>query len=297
MIKSMTGFGAAAGEIMGQRARLEIKTLNNRYREFVVRMPHFLGSMEESLKKLINAGVSRGRVELWLQVDLQAGQDGMDLAPNLPAARKLRDALENVRSDLGLPGPITMGHLLRLERVFLSPDGPNPLEDKDPDKLWEDLKALAEKAVAQLISMRVSEGALLQADIERRLDDLEITHKELKAIAQNQPMAITKRYQARLEELAETVLDPARLAQEAAILAEKLDITEEITRFASHVKNFRQILCQEGPVGRRLEFLLQELLREANTMGSKSQSLPITELVLSFKSELEKIREQVLNVE
>ena len=117
-------------------------------------------------------------------------------------------------------------------------------------------------------------------------------------MAANAPQAATKRYQARLEELAETLLDPARLAQEAAILADKMDISEEMTRFGSHIQSFRSLLDQASePVGRRLEFLLQEMVREANTMGSKSQSKPIADAVLNFKSELEKIREQVLNIE
>jgi uncharacterized protein (TIGR00255 family) len=145
--------------------------------------------------------------------------------------------------------------------------------------------------------MRENEGAALKKDLSGRLDALEEGLKEIRLLAQNVPAIATKRYQARIEELAETVIDPGRLAQEAAILGEKMDITEEITRFGSHLKSFRALLGESAPVGRRMEFLLQELLREANTMGSKSQALAITEVVLSFKSELEKIREQVLNIE
>ncbi|MDR2200036.1 MAG: YicC family protein [Deltaproteobacteria bacterium] len=297
MIKSMTGFGSAAGEIKGYRARLEIKTLNNRYREFIVRVPHFLGAQEEPLKKLINRKISRGRVELWLHLDLASGREGPEINFSLTLAKRLKEILENLQSELGLSGGITLENLLRLERLFFNSEPPHVLEDADPRSLWEDLKVLAEEALEQLWNMRGNEGSLLQDDIFLHLDNMSRSLKELKAAATGQPAAVTKRYQARLEELAETIVDPSRLAQEAAILAEKLDITEEITRFASHMKNFRALLELSEPVGRRMEFLLQELLREANTMGSKSQSLQITELVLSLKSELEKIREQVLNVE
>jgi uncharacterized protein (TIGR00255 family) len=297
MIKSMTGFGAATGEIMGFRARLEIKTLNNRYREFVLRLPHFLGSQEDSIKKLINKSISRGRVELWLQLDLNSARETPEINMSLNLAKKLKDVLINLSNELNLQGPVTLDNLLRLERLFFNSDTHHPLEDADPNALWGDLRLMCEQAITQLMNMRLAEGAQLQADIEKRLDDLGITHKELKNIAVNQPTIMTKRYQARLEELAENIVDPTRLAQEAAILAEKIDITEEITRFKSHLKNFQAILELNEPVGRRLEFLLQELLRETNTMGSKSQSLQITELVLAFKSDLEKIREQVLNVE
>jgi uncharacterized protein (TIGR00255 family) len=145
--------------------------------------------------------------------------------------------------------------------------------------------------------MRETEGANLAEDIKIRIENLQNSLGSLKTIAANVPSIVTKRYQARLEELAETLIDPDRLAQEAAILAEKLDITEEITRFSAHLKSLKELLDSKEPAGRRMEFLLQELVREANTMGSKSQSLSITEIVLSFKSELEKIREQVLNIE
>jgi uncharacterized protein (TIGR00255 family) len=295
MIKSMTGFGCATGEVLGLRSRIEIKTLNNRYREFVIRLPHYLGAQEEPLKKLINAKVGRGRVDLWLQVDTHAAAP--QAALDLSAARVVLGSLRALASELGLPGEVGLDQLLRLERLFSGQDGPNPLEGADPGAAWADLSDLAAAALDQLVAMRSAEGQALQADIETRLDALAQGHRDLKAIAASQPTALTKRYQARIEELAEAIVDPARLAQEAAILAERFDITEEITRFASHIKNFRSLLAMGEPVGRRLEFLLQELVREANTMGSKSQALQITEIVLAFKSELEKIREQVLNVE
>jgi uncharacterized protein (TIGR00255 family) len=296
-INSMTGFGSAFGDILGFRSRLEIKTLNNRYREFVMRVPHFLGAAEEPLKKLIMKTVSRGRVELWLQVDLSRAGAPPEPSVNMAAAGRLWAQLRELAEGLGLPGEVTLADLLALERHIVSDEAPRGLEDAEPGAVWGDLRPLAERALGQLAVMRAQEGAELQGDIEGRLDSMQATLKELKNTAASQPQIMTKRYQARLEELAESMLDPVRLAQEAAVLAERLDITEEITRFHSHIKNFRSLLALQEPVGRRLEFLLQELLREANTMGSKSQSLPITELVLSFKSELEKIREQVLNVE
>ncbi|MDR1166678.1 MAG: YicC family protein [Deltaproteobacteria bacterium] len=296
MIKSMTGFGAAAGELRGFRARFEIKTLNNRYREFLIRAPHFLNFLEEPLKKLVQASVARGRVETWIVVDQLSSQASANVVVNRASARRIYEALQAVREENQIAAEITMSDLLVLEKYFLGSEG-SLLESADPDLLWSDLKGLAETAIAQLVGMRASEGASLKADLEERLAKLEGHLKEVKALAVNVPAAVTKRFQARIEELAESLLDPNRVAQEAAILAEKLDVTEEITRFGTHLKSFRALLESAEPVGRRLEFLLQELLREANTMGSKSQSLPITDLVLTFKSELEKIREQVLNIE
>ncbi|MDR1081215.1 MAG: YicC family protein [Deltaproteobacteria bacterium] len=293
MIKSMTGFGAAGGEILGCRARFEIRTLNNRYREYLFRTPHFMGALEEPLKKLIGRHVHRGRIEVWIQLDPAGGR-----APqvNVKAAGILLDDLRDMAAEIGLPGTVELSHLLLMERLFVSQET-SSLDGCDPAAAWDDLRLLASEALDQLVKMRSGEGESLHKDIWGRLGTLSADLGELRTAAANIPAAVTRRYQARLEELADTMIDPARLAQEAAILAEKMDITEEITRFGTHIQSFRALMGSGEPVGRRIEFLLQELVREANTMGSKSQSLPITDTVLRFKSELEKIREQVLNIE
>jgi uncharacterized protein (TIGR00255 family) len=293
MIKSMTGFGAAEGEVQGLRARLEIKSLNNRFREFLFRTPHSLGALEDPLKKLIGSQIQRGRVELWIQLEPSAGNTSL---VNTSSARSVKADLERLASDLGLPDRVTLSDLLRLERLFTSHETAS-LEGKDMALVWRDLRLLASEALDQLVKMRSTEGESLHKDLWSRLDTLDSDMAELKAAAAAAPLAATRRYQARMEELAGNAIDPERLAQEAAILAEKADITEEITRFETHVRSFRALLGESEPTGRRMEFLLQELLREANTMGSKSQTLPVTDTVLSFKSELEKIREQVLNIE
>ncbi|MDR1036927.1 MAG: YicC family protein [Deltaproteobacteria bacterium] len=293
MIKSMTGFGAAGGEILGCRARFEIKTLNNRYREYLFRTPHFMGALEEPLKKLIGQHVQRGRIEVWLQLDPARGQAAQI---NVEAARQLVGDLRRVASEIGLSPEVELSHLLTLDRLFVSQEAAG-LDACDPAAAWDDLRLLASEALDQLVKMRSSEGESLHKDIWGRLGTITADLNDLKLAAANIPAAATRRYQQRLEELAENVIDPGRLAQEAAILAEKMDITEEITRFGTHIQSFRTLMGSGEPVGRRIEFLLQELVREANTMGSKSQSLPITDTVLRFKSELEKIREQVLNIE
>jgi uncharacterized protein (TIGR00255 family) len=294
MIRSMTGFGAASGEILGSRARLEIKTLNNRYREFLIRTPHSVGALEEPLKKLIGSEISRGRVEVWLQVEPARGTAAQ---VNIEAARHLRAELERLRSELGLPGELRLSHLLRLDRLFVTQEPIGGLDAFNPAAAWDDLRRLASEALDQLVKMRSTEGESLHKDIWGRLGALEAGLNEIRSVAAGLPQAATKRYQARLEELAGTLADPARLAQEAAVLAEKMDVTEEITRFGIHIQGFKTLMVSGEPVGRRLEFLLQELVREANTIGSKSQLLPMTDSVLGFKSELEKIREQVLNIE
>ncbi|MDR2350021.1 MAG: YicC family protein [Deltaproteobacteria bacterium] len=295
MIKSMTGFGAANAEIMGYRARLELRTLNNRHREYVFRGPHFLGSMEEAIKKEINKRIARGRIELLLQMEPNKTQNAQEIIVNLAAARDLHAKLTRLSEELNLPDPVNLSHLLKEDKLFVMSDAVN-LDPQAPE-LLESILNLAGIALEQLVTMRLNEGRSLKNDILLHLENISLSLQTLRGIAANIPAIVTKRYRLRLEELAETLIDPDRLAQEAAILGEKLDITEEITRFATHAQSLGTLVESGEPVGRRLEFLLQELLREANTMGSKSQSLQITEIVLSFKSELEKIREQVLNIE
>ncbi|MDR1487266.1 MAG: YicC family protein [Deltaproteobacteria bacterium] len=293
----MTGFGSAAAEISGFNCRLEIKTLNNRFKEFVIRSPHLASQWEEPIKKLVTSRIHRGRIEIWIQ--MEAFEDNsFGLSLNNETAKKAYGFLVSLKEQFDLKDEIGIAHLLSLGVITNEKNSSGTLNNKDNESLVEGLEALATQALDQLIAMRETEGGILANDLLGRLDALSIWLEELKQLSIFAPTAATKRYQARLEELAESLIDPARLAQEAAILAEKMDITEELTRFGSHIISFRNLLCQsQEPVGRRLEFLLQEMGREANTMGTKSQSKPITDLVLNFKSELEKVREQVLNIE
>ena len=292
MIKSMTGFGTASGECQGYQCRLELKTLNNRFKEFVVRSPHQFFQVEEPIKKLVGAQIHRGRVELWIVVDDSAGP-AAGLTLNLEAAREVKAHLQTLVDELGLQGGVTLEQVLKYNVLTVG-------KASDPgqaEAMVAQISVLASRALEQLLAMREAEGKVLANDLRERLKTLADWLEELKVLAANAPLAATKRYQVRLEELAETLLDPARLAQEAAICAEKMDITEEMIRFGSHIQSFQSLLDQsEEPVGRRLEFLLQEMVREANTMGSKGQSKHIADVVLNFKSELEKIREQVLNI-
>jgi uncharacterized protein (TIGR00255 family) len=285
----------AAGEICGYNCRLEIKTLNNRFKEFVVRSPHLLCQLEEALKKRVNSRVHRGRVELWITVEEGPKILGR-LTLNLVAALEIRDHLVTLKEELGLDDPITLEHILKYNVLAVEKNPENSPIDNEP--LLEGILDLNEKALDQLIQMRENEGLQLRSDLLARLDAMAQWLEELKKLAESIPLAATKRYQARLEELADTVLDPNRIYQEAVIMAEKMDITEELTRFGSHIQGLRDLLeSSDEPVGRRLEFLIQEMGREINTMGSKSQAKSIIDLVVNVKAELEKIREQSMNIE
>jgi uncharacterized protein (TIGR00255 family) len=290
----MTGFGSAAGEISGYNCRLEIKTLNNRFKEFVVRTPHILCQLEEALKKRINTKIHRGRVELWITIE-ESPSMVTQLSLNLDLAKEVHRHLTTLKTELGLDDPIVLQHLLNYNVLTVNKA---QTDGSAEEKLLEGVLALNEKALDQLITMRETEGQRLSDDLLQRLDYVRVWLEELKQLADSIPLAATKRYQARLEELADTVLDPNRIYQEAVIMAEKMDITEELTRFESHIQSLKNLLRNgDEPVGRRMEFLLQEVGREVNTIGSKSQAKGIIDLVVNIKAEMEKIREQSMNIE
>ncbi|MDR1678097.1 MAG: YicC family protein [Deltaproteobacteria bacterium] len=295
MIKSMTGFGSAFGEISGYNCRLDIKTLNNRFKEYIFRLPHLLFQLEESLKKQINSRLNRGRIELWITLD-EVNKSQGHLSVNLETAKEVFRHLTTLKTELGLDEPVTLEHVLKFN--VLSVEKSTEIITTDNQELFDGILALNEQALDQLITMRENEGNLMCQDLLARHDVLLQWLSELKKLAENIPMAATKRYLVRLEELADTLIDPNRLCQEAAIMAERLDISEELTRFGSHLTGLKDLLEKSRePVGRRLEFLLQEIGREINTIGSKSQAKGIIDLVLNIKAELEKIREQCMNIE
>jgi uncharacterized protein (TIGR00255 family) len=291
----MTGFGSSTGDICGYHCRIEIKTLNNRFKEFVFRSPHTLCQIEESLKKQINTKIDRGRVEIWITIE-EGPQIHSTLNLNMELAKTVFNHLTTIKEELGIDDPITLEHLLKHNVITV--DKTSDLLQADTEQFLEGILALNEIALDQLVKMRQTEGQRLSKDLLDRLANIVVWLDELTKLSETVPLAATKRYQARMEELAETILDPNRLYQEAVIMAEKMDITEEITRFGSHILGLKALLeNSHEPVGRRLEFLLQEVGREINTIGSKSQSKNIIDLVVSVKSELEKIREQCMNIE
>jgi uncharacterized protein (TIGR00255 family) len=288
----MTGFGSASGQWAGRTVTVEVKSVNSRFREVVTRMPKVCAPLEEAVKKQVAARLERGRVDLWVQLDDRAaGPPAVRVDYEL--ARVLAERLNELRERLGLTGAVTLEHLLSLGVVGRE-------EEPAPDlkELGDALEALVRAAVEALVAMRESEGRNLGQDMDRRLTVLADLNEKVREAAAGAPEALLIRLTARLAELgAGLAVDQARLAQEAALLADRADITEEVVRLGSHLTGFRRLLDSPDPIGRRLDFLLQEMGREVNTMGSKAQDLGVTGLVLDMKAELEKLREQVQNIE
>jgi uncharacterized protein (TIGR00255 family) len=271
---------------------MEIKTLNNRFRDIFLHTPRSLMGLEDLIRKLISQSADRGRIEVWIQIDAPA-EDCGTLKLHMNKAEAAFDLLNKLQTGLYMNDPVTLAHLLSLN--VITEESPEPEIDLPEIRpLIEELTRTAMKGVVQF---RLQEGRELENDLAGHLRFLEEARLVLESQAGQANEASCQKLKARLEELLQNAVDPARLAQEAAILAERMDISEEITRFGSHLKAFALFLNEKDPVGRRMEFLLQELNREVNTMGSKSAGALLTDTVLSLKGVLEKMREQVQNIE
>ncbi len=294
-IASMTGFGAAEGMVAGHRVSVEVRSVNHRFFTPSLKLPSALARLEPDLREAMRQRVPRGHVTLSVRLERDGAGDG----PRIDGARLAAYAaqLRTVAAELGLPDTLDLGALLRLPDVLVSEaDVTGELAAVGADALLPIVHA----ALDGLTRMRREEGARLATYLEERLDAIA---GHLRTIGTRAPARLEEqrdRLRTAIRELAEGVaLDEQRLAQEIAILADRLDVDEELSRFASHNQAFREALAGAGtePVGKRLGFLLQEMLREANTTGSKANDAAMAREVIAIKEELERMREQVENLE
>lgn len=296
MVRSMTGYGAAEPSADGGRWWVEVRSTNHRFLEVVVRLPRELGALEDRVRAAVAERVRRGRVEVLVRED--SGLRPREAVVDTELARRYADALERLRRELGLAEPVTLGALLALPEVVR-------LEEvrPDPEATWEALQPVLQRALERLVDMRTKEGGRLAADLRERLGRLEGWVERVAQRAEELPRAYAQRLRQRVAELLRSLEvdqppDEARLALEVAAFADRCDVREELVRLRSHLEEARALLeGPDGPVGRKLEFLLQEMQREVNTVGSKAADLEVTRAVVEMKSELEAIREQVQNVE
>lgn len=290
MIRSMTGFGQGLGEAGETGFRVEVRSVNNRFREVIVKMPRILMPLEDMIKSQVAGEVARGRVEVF--VSLEGSRMRARPSPNLDLARDYLSALNLLKEELDLPGQPDLALMAGYRDIIDLADVP-----PDLDLLRPGLEAALETALAGLLEMRTVEGERLKVDLLERLDFLAGFTAEMEAAAPVVVEAAQLRLKERIEALFGQSLEPDRLAQEAAILADKADITEELVRLGSHLSQFREYLDQGGPVGRKLDFLTQEIHREINTSGVKLNQADLGQRVVEAKAELEKIREQIQNLE
>ena len=289
----MTGFGRAECQENDYTYHAEIRSVNNRFIEINTRLPKAYSDLEQPLKKLIKSHCSRGSISLTISLDSSNDNPGeWEIKPNLPLAKQYLDALKQLQNSLGLSGEVDLKSVIGLREII-------KIEPVTMDPAKKDLILnITKEALKSLQTMREEEGKNLQKDLGQRIDSIE---NHLTDIKSRHPQVVEE-YQEKLKERIKSItngleLDETRLAQETALLADRSDITEEMTRLKSHINQFRSFFNTNEPIGRKLEFVTQEINREINTTGSKSSDIIISKRVIEIKSDLEKIREQVQNIE
>jgi uncharacterized protein (TIGR00255 family) len=293
VIRSMTGFGAGRAQAGSETVAAELRSVNGKFCDVRAHLPRDLAGLEQVVARIVKSRVARGVVDVTVRRESPGAVRGAAPAVDLPLAAAYAKALRELQSELGLAGEVTVHDLIGL-------DGVVTLAEHAPDlgPLAEALERALSAALDALEEMRRREGEALAQDLSARLAAVEKGAAAIRAAAPQSIDAYRDRLAARVVELSRGVpVDPARLAQAVAFFAERVDVAEELTRLASHLSQMRALLGSEAPAGRRLEFLVQEVNREVNTVGSKSQHAGIAAQVVELKAELERIREQVANVE
>jgi len=293
MIKSMTAFARAeAGDAL-RSVVAEIRSYNSRHLDLVLRLPPAFAGLEDKIKGLVAAAVARGRVEVRLQIEAKT-EEAVVFSVNAPRAVAYYRALTELRKLVNIDAPVTLEQLVGMGDMIKPAEGEN-----DAASFWPLIEKSLGLALSDLDTMRRREGEFVAADIGQRIDGIALILERIEAAASDLLEKFRDRLQERISALTDGIIaiDGDRIMQEAAIMAERSDITEEVVRAASHLAQFRSLMLAEEPAGRKLNFLMQELNREFNTIGSKTDMSAIAHMVVDVKAELEKIREQVQNVE
>lgn len=294
MIKSMTGFASLTHEGGAATVSASVKGVNHRFLDLQFRMPGTLAPIESRLRAIVQQKVGRGRLEIAITVQPRAGAASVAVEVNDAVVESLSAALDHARERGLVTGSLTPGDLLRFPQAITVTE---TRESLDPD-VFGDVESALGQALDQLDVMRMSEGLLLRADLDARRGQLGEMFGRAAAAAEAGAETLRARLAERVKELqADTTVDDSAIAQEIVRFANRSDITEETVRFRAHLEHWRALSDAPEPCGRKLDFLLQEMNREVNTLGSKAEGLGVTELVVALKAELEKMREQIQNVE
>ncbi|NMB27611.1 MAG: YicC family protein [Tissierellia bacterium] len=293
MIKSMTGFGRGESTDGVHNFNVEIKTVNHRYNDILIKMPKHLSYLEEKIKRIIKDRINRGRVEIYINLEY-IGESGIEVKVDIPLAKAYKAGLEALINELTIDEDVKLSHILGVSEIIKT-----ERKELDEDIIWNCLEIALKAALDSVIDMRIKEGLVLKKDMEAQLIKVE---GMIDNIEERSPLVVLE-YKEKLKERIKELLDvdcnidEERLNYEVVFFADKSDINEEVVRLKSHTKQFLKNLDKREPVGRKLDFLIQEMNREVNTIGSKANDLDICNYVVEIKSELEKVREQVQNVE
>lgn len=292
MIQSMTGFGRGEVTAGGRQITVEIKSINHRYCEIQVKLPKKYNALEDKLRQYLTGALSRGKIDLFIKMEDREGS-GQEMRIDKGLALKYHNEIRDLAASLSIPMNLGVAELIALPGIMAIEEATEEMEE-----VWQILQAPLNGALGHLIEMRQAEGARIASDFFQRLSYLEELRGQLLAFAP----AVVENYRQRLttrisELLGQQPLDENRLVQEIAMFADRASVDEELVRLDSHFHQFRELLESGQPVGRKLDFLCQEMNREINTVGSKANDLAMTKIVVEVKSELEKLREQVQNIE
>lgn len=292
MPRSMTGYGRAVKTFENREITVEIKAVNHRFFEFFARVPRQYSFLEERLKKLFSPTINRGKVETYVSIAAIGDPDEV-VKPNVEIMKSYVVALRAANAELGIADDLALSNLLRIPDAFSVEKA-----EEDEEQLWEQVKSAAEEALSAFIEMRKAEGERLKSDILIKLSEIEAN---VERVEKRSPEVVKRHYDRLYAKLCELLqdknIDEQRILTECAIFADKTAVDEESVRLHSHIAQYRELLELDEPIGKRLDFLIQEFNREVNTTGSKCSDLDITKIVLEMKGTVEKIREQIQNIE
>ena len=292
MVKSMTGYGRAVETVNGREFTVELRSVNNRYLDCNVKLPRSLTFAEEAVKQAVKATISRGKVDVFITVRSESASD-VKISLNAAMVEGYLNAMKQMVSDYGVQDDISVSVIARMPEVF-SVEKP----EVDEEQLLADLMGVVKQALANYDAMRAAEGKALEADLRSRGNTiLELVSKVEAGNGQTVVDYRTRLYNKLQEVLANTNIEESRILTEAAIFADKVAVDEETVRLRSHLEQMNNMLTTGGAIGRKLDFLLQEMNRESNTIGSKCSDVQLARIVVDIKAELEKIREQTQNIE
>ena len=292
MVKSMTGYGRAVETVNGREFTVEVRSVNNRYLDCSVKLPRSLSFAEDTVKQAVKNTISRGKVDVFLSVRSEGAED-VKVTLNTAMVEGYLAAMKQMAADYGIRDDISVSTLSRMNEVF-TVEKP----EVDEDQLLVDLMGVVNKALCSYDAMRTAEGKALEADLRSRGETILNLVSQVEAGSGQTVIDYRTRLENKLKEvLASTTIDESRILTEAAIFADKIAVDEETVRLRSHLQQMNQMLTSGGAIGRKLDFLLQEMNRESNTIGSKCSDVRLARIVVDIKAELEKIREQTQNIE
>ncbi|MBD7910391.1 MULTISPECIES: YicC/YloC family endoribonuclease [Clostridium] len=293
MVKSMTSFGRAQGEEgKGYLFSIEMKSVNNRYLDINIRLPKFMIALEEEIRKIVNKRLSRGKVDIFINYK-SYGKGNAIPKLNVDLAKEYYNCLKKLSDTLEIEDDITLSKIAKLPEVITL-----EVQEENIEEILGEITPLLNIALNNMNDMRINEGEKLKEDIILKLSSIEDSVKKIETLAEEVPKQYKRKIEERIKELTSGMtIDEERVAMEVAIFADKAAVDEEITRLYSHLNQMRKTLNLDEPIGRKLDFIVQEMNRETNTIGSKCNDMDMTNLVINIKNLIEKIREQVQNIE